>query len=252
MSAKATSVSPTSTSKLDNPYINTYLNTTVRILPSQMDNNIRKHIKNNLEKEHSNKCFLDYGYVSKILEIVPNYDADVIAEDPLSCALFQVKFLCEICRPLLNSTIICRTQGVTPPIILLVNGPLDIIIKTSQNINKNVFVFNQKINTWTAKKETVEQNKYIVVKEGMLMKVRIINKKIINKSERILCIGYLENIASEQEIKENEESLNKIKEKYQSIQDYLDIENRIAKEEEEKLLKNIKIEELSDLTEESN
>jgi len=235
-----------------NPYINTYLNTTVRILPSQMDNNIRKHIKNNLEKEHINKCFLDYGYVSKILEIVPNTDAEIVAEDPLSCALFQVKFLCELCRPLLNSTVICRTQGVTPPIILLVNGPLDIIIKTSQNINKNVFIFNQKLNTWTIKKDSGEQNKYIVVKEGMLMKVKIINKKIINKSERILCIGYLENIASEEEIKQNDESLNKIKEKYQNIQDYLDIENKIAKEEEEKLLKNTKLEELSDLTEESD
>jgi DNA-directed RNA polymerase subunit E'/Rpb7 len=237
--------------KINNPYINTYLNTTVRILPSQMDNNIRKHIKNNLEKEHINKCFLDYGYVSKIVEIVPNYDAEIVAEDPLSCALFQVKFLCELCRPLLNSTIICRTGGVTPPIILLVNGPLDIIIKTSQNINKNVFVFNQKLNTWTAKKESAEQNKYIVVKEGMLMKVKIINKKIINKSERILCIGYLENIATEEEIRQNEESLNKIKDKYQNIQDYLNIENKIAKEEEEKLLKNTKLE-ISDLTEESD
>ena len=238
--------------KIINPYINTYLNTTVRIMPSQMDNNIKKHIKNNLEKEHINKCFLDYGYVSKILEIVPNTDAEIVAEDPLSCALFQVKFLCELCRPLLNSTVICRTQGVTPPIILLVNGPLDIIIKTSQNINKNIFVFNQKLNTWTIKKESGEQNKYIVVKEGMLMKVKIINKKIINKSERILCIGYLENIASEEEIKQNDASLNKIKEKYQDIQEYLNIENKIAKEEEKKLLKNTKLEELSDLTEESD
>lgn len=241
-------------SKIINPYINTYLNTTVRIMPSQMDNNIRKHIKNNLEKEHINKCFLDYGYVSRILEIVPNYDAEIVAEDPFSCALYQVKFLCELCRPLLNSTIICRTQGVTPPIILLVNGPLDIIIKTSQNINKNVFVFNQKLNTWTAKKESI-QNKYIVIKEGMLMKVKIINKKIINKSERILCIGYLENIATEEEIKDNEISLNKIKDKYQNIQDYLDIENKIANEEEKLLTnrllpknsQNNKEEELSDL-----
>jgi len=238
-----------SDSKIINPYINTYLNTTVRIVPSQMDNNIRKHIKNNLEKEHINKCFLDYGYISKILEIIPNYDAEIVAEDPFSCALYQVKFLCEICRPLLNSTIICRTQGVTPPIILLVNGPLDIIIKTSQNINKNVFVFNQKLNTWTAKKESSTQNKYIVIKEGMLMKVKIINKKIINKSERILCIGYLENIATEEEIKDNDELLTKIKDKYQNIRDYLNIENKIAKEEEEKLLNNSKIENFSDITE---
>ena len=56
----------------------------------------------------------------------------------------------------------------------------------------------------------------------------------------------------DKKIKQNEESLSKIKEKYQNIQDYLNIENKIIKEEEERLLKNTKVEELSDLTEESD
>lgn len=239
---------------VNNPYINTYLNTTVRIPPFQMDNNIKKHIKNNLEKEHINRCFLDYGYVSKILEIVPDNDAEIVSEDPMCCALFRVKFLCQICRPLLNSSIICRTKGVTPPIMYLVNGPLDIIIKTSQNVNKNVFIFNQRLNTWTAKK-TEEgtsngEQKYIVIKEGMFMRVKIINKKIINKSDRILCIGYLENIATEEEIKNNEDIFSKDIATYGTIKDYLDIENDIAKQEEQKLLENKKVDDLSDLTSE--
>lgn len=235
------------------PYINTYLNTTVRIHPNQMDNNIRKHIKNSLEKEHLNKCFLDYGYLNKIHEINPDYDAEIVAEDPMACALFKVRFSCTMCRPILNNSIICKAVGITPPIIYLTNGPLDIIVKTSQNLNKNVFVFNQKINNWTAKKDTGTdtdtntKNKYQVIEEGMYLKVKIINKKIIDKADRILCTGYLENIATEQEIKESITS-HTIIDKYSSMKDYLDIETRKQKEEEERALAEVKISELSDLS----
>jgi DNA-directed RNA polymerase subunit E'/Rpb7 len=235
------------------PYINTYLNTTVRIHPNQMDNNIRKHIKNSLEKEHLNKCFLDYGYLNKINEINPDYDAEIVAEDPMACALFKVRFSCTLCRPILNDSIICKAVGITPPIIYLVNGPLDIIVKTSQNLNKNVFVFNQKINNWTAKKDTGTdtdtnaKNKYQVIEEGMYLKVKIINKKIIDKADRILCTGYLENIATEQEIKDSLTSNISI-EKYGSMKEYLDVETRKQKDEEDRVLAEVKLSELSDLS----
>jgi DNA-directed RNA polymerase subunit E'/Rpb7 len=238
---------------MTSPYINTYLNTTVRIHPNQMDNNIRKHIKNSLEKEHLNKCFLDYGYLNKIHEINPDYDAEIVAEDPMACALFKVRFSCTMCRPILNNSIICKAVGITPPIIYLTNGPLDIIVKTSQNLNKNIFVFNQKINNWTAKKDTGTdtdtntKNKYQVIEEGMYLKVKIINKKIIDKADRILCTGYLENIATEQEIKESITS-NTIIDKYGSMKEYLDIETRKQKDEEERVLAEVKLSELSDLS----
>jgi hypothetical protein len=217
-----------------------------------MDNNIRKHIKNNVEREHLNKCFLDYGYLNKIHEIYPDYDAEIVAEDPMACALFKVRMSCTLCRPILNSTIICKAMGITPPIIYLVNGPLDIIIKTSQNINKNIFIFNQKLNRWTAKKDFVENDndtetkkRYILLEEGVYLKIKILNKKIIDKSDRILCTGYLENIATENEIKESMTITNSI-EKYSSMKEYLDIETRKEKEEEDRIMDKTQIAESSE------
>jgi DNA-directed RNA polymerase subunit E'/Rpb7 len=246
---------------MSSPYINAYLNTTVRIQPNQMDNNIRKHIKNSIEREHLNKCFLDYGYLNKIHEIYPDYDAEIIAEDPMACALFKVRMSCTLCRPILNSTIICKAMGITPPIIYLVNGPLDIIVKTSQNINKNVFVFNQRLNRWTVSKnnvsnvsnetETESKKKYLLLEEGVYLKVKIINKKIIDKSDRILCTGYLEDIATENEIKDSMNIVNSI-EKYSSMKEYLDIENKREKEEEkERMNRKTVSSELSELSEET-
>ena len=56
-----------------------------------------------------------------------------------------------------------------------------------KHLNKNIFVFNQKINNWTAKKDTNEtdtnsKSKYQVIEEGMYLKVKIINKKFLQKN----------------------------------------------------------------------
>jgi len=225
-----------------NPYISTYLNTVVRIHPSLLDNNIRKHIKASIEKDFTNKCFLDYGFVTKIHEIHPDYDAEVVPEDPMACALFKVKFLCTICRPILNSTIIAKIFAVTGPTIYLTNGPLDVLIYTTKNINQSLFVFNQRLNTWTVRKdtgldnETDTQKKFIVLKPNMYVKVKILNKKIIDKSDRILCSGYLDCVASEEDIKKSIDN-NSIVNRYDSMQLYLDTETSIQKKYEDDQLK---------------
>jgi DNA-directed RNA polymerase subunit E'/Rpb7 len=228
-----------------NPYISTYLNTVVRIHPSFMDNNIRKHIKSSIEKDYTNKCFLDYGYITKIHEIYPDYDAEVVPEDPMACALFKVKFLCTICRPILNSIIIAKIFTVTGPTIYLTNGPLDILIYTTKNINTKLFVFNQRLNTWTVRKEldtnntiseTETHKKFIVLKPNMYVKIKILNKKIIDKTDRILCSAYLDSIASEDDIKESMKS-NSMVNRFESMQSYLELETEIQRKHEEEQIK---------------
>jgi DNA-directed RNA polymerase subunit E'/Rpb7 len=233
-----------------NPYISTYLNTVVRIHPSLMDNNIRKHIKSSIEKDYTNKCFLDYGFVTKIHEIYPDYDAEVVPEDPMACALFKVKFLCTICRPILNSTIIAKIFAVTGPTIYLTNGPLDILIYTTKNMNTKLFVFNQRLNTWTVRKEsententeTETHKKFIVLKPNMYVKIKILNKKIIDKTDRILCSAFLDSIATEDDIKESLK-MNTVINRYDTMQSYLDTEANIQrKHDEDELKANLNVE----------
>ncbi len=51
-------------------------------------------------------------------------------------------------------------------LIFLSYGPLEIIIKTINSINKNIFVYNQNLSRWTVKKSSDkdEQQKFIVLK----------------------------------------------------------------------------------------
>ena len=218
---------------MNNPYITTYLTTTVRILPREMDNNIRKYIKSSLEKEHVDKCFDDCGYIIKVHEIEIISDGEIIPEDPMCCARYDVKFLCTICRPVNNTFLIAKVINMYEKLIILSYGPLQIIINTLNNINKNIFVFNQNISRWTAKKKTDEKNskynnlqKYIVLKSEIYVKVKILSKKIINKSKQILCLGFMEDIATDDEIKQ---SITDIYEphKYDSIDDFITVEKEI-------------------------
>lgn len=218
---------------MNNPYITTYLTTTVRILPREMDNNIRKYIKSSLEKEHTDKCFQDCGYIIKIHEMEILGDGQIIPEDPMCCAKFNIKFLCTLCRPINNTFIVAKIINMSEKLIILSYGPLHIIINTLNSINKNIFVFNQNISRWTAKKnsdlkDTKDSNtqKYIVLKSDTHVKVKILSKKIIDKTKQIICLGFMEDMATDDDIKR---SIKDVYEpfKYDSIDDAINVEKEI-------------------------
>lgn len=212
---------------MNNPYITTYLTTTVRVLPKEMDNNIRKYIKTSIEKEHSNKCFGDYGFIVKIHEIEIISDGIIIPEDPMCCPTYKVRFLATLCRPLQNTFITAKIVGMSEQLIFLSYGPLDIIVKTINGINKNLFTFNSNLSRWTYKKsDDKNTQKLIVLKNDSYLKVKILSKKIIDKTKQIICIGFVENIASDKEIEKSIKDMYEPK-KYDNIDEYIDLEKKI-------------------------
>lgn len=214
---------------INNPYISTYLTSSVRILPREMDNNIRKYIKLNLEREHINRCYQDFGFIVKIHEIELINDGRIIPEDPMCCAKYDVKFLCTLCRPINNTYVVAQINGLTDKLIILKNGPLTIIIKPFNSINKDIFSYNQNLSSWIAKKESKKndtQQKYVVLKKDTYIKVKITSKKVIDKSNEIICFGFMEDVANNTEIESYIRQIYEPK-KYDSIDEYFDIEKKI-------------------------
>jgi DNA-directed RNA polymerase subunit E'/Rpb7 len=218
---------------INNPYISTYLTGTVRILPREMDNNIRKYIKLNLEKEHNNRCYQDYGYIVKIHELELINDGRIIPEDPMCCAKYDVKFLCTLCRPINNTYIIAQINGITDKLIILKNGPLNIIIKPFNSLNKDKFTYNQNLSSWIAKKDASIKNeaqqlqqKFIILKKGTYIRVKITSKKIIDKSNEIICFGFMEDISTDSEIETHIRQIYEPK-KYDNIEDFFDVEKKV-------------------------
>ncbi len=210
---------------MNNPYITTYLTTTDRVLPREIDNNIELYIKKNIEKEHNGKCFNDYGYIVKIHETEIVSDGIIIPEDPMCCATYKVRFLCTLCRPLQNAVITAKIVGMSEQLFFLSYGPLEIIVKTVNGINKNVFTYNSNLSRWTYKKSD-DKTKQIVLKNEAYLKVKILSKKIVNKTKQIICIGFIEDVSSDKEI---ERSIKDIYEprKFDNIDEYIDLEKKI-------------------------
>jgi DNA-directed RNA polymerase subunit E'/Rpb7 len=208
-----------------------------------MDNNIRKYIKLNLEREHTNRCYQDFGFIVKIHELELINDGRIVPEDPMCCAKYDVKFLCTLCRPINNTYIVAQINGLTDKLIILKNGPLNIIIKPFNSINKDIFSFNQNLSSWIAKKESKKeekQQKYVVLKKDTYIKVKITSKKVIDKSNEIICFGFMEDIANNTEIESHIRQIYEPK-KYDSIDEYFDLEKKI----QEALIENVETSQIS-------
>jgi len=182
------------------PYFNTNLYTTVSLHPSQMDNDIYKHLKNNLIRKLQGKCYKSYGYIIKIYKIEERSEGKLIAEDNSASASYDVKFSCKLCKPLKNTLIICEIIQINKSIIYLKNGPIHVfILDNGGNINQNNFIYNDRKNVLLA---NVGNNKGVPVIVGTFVKVKVIDTKI--ETQRIIVLGTMESMATK---KESDESI---------------------------------------------
>ncbi len=179
---------------MTSPYINTKISTSIMLHPYQMDNKIYVNLKKNLEKKISNRCFSKYGYVVKVIEIL-NYKDGVIEENTESSALFDLDFSCRICLPLKNTQIICEIDRINKLLITAKNGPILVVI-TNDRINSSLFF---KDNNNNIRYKQNEQSKMLEPQD--FIKVTLQTIKFYDGDEKIKAIGFIDNIATEEEKK---------------------------------------------------
>jgi DNA-directed RNA polymerase subunit E'/Rpb7 len=159
-----------------------------------MDNKIYINLKNNLQKL-TGKCFSKYGYIVKIIEILDYKDGIIEAENTESSALFDLDFSCRICAPLRNTQIICEVERVNKLLITARNGPILVII-TNDRTNTNIF-FKDNNNNIRYKKD----GKSDILQPHDFIKVTLVTIHFNDGDENIKVIGFLDDIASEEEKK---------------------------------------------------
>jgi DNA-directed RNA polymerase subunit E'/Rpb7 len=177
-------------SDIKSPYLDTEYSTCIDLLPYQMNNDIYRHLKLNLQKTIENKCN-KYGYVTKLYSITEYNIGQTFPENFSASILFKVKFNCRICIPIIGTELICSITNINKAIIAAENGPIIIII-TTKNINLTNFNYDKNNNI--IYNETREQ-----LKVNDLIKIKILAKKSIKGSTNIKIIGFLNNIANTEE-----------------------------------------------------
>lgn len=219
---------------MESPYYNTYLYTEVILNPNQMNNDIYKHLKDNLINKLNGKCYKGYGHISKIYAIEERKGGQIIPENPSAAAIYNVKFSCKLCKPLKNHTLICEVVDINKSVIHLINGPIHVFIMDGYaHVNQNNFVYDEKRNVYLAK---LENGKGIPVDAGTFVKVKVIASTIQDKNTKIIVIGTLESLATEKEKNESITSKEKDDSKFVTYDDIVGETNQVdvvaeAKEE---------------------
>ena len=175
---------------LMSPYKETYQYTRIKIEPHYFNADIRNNMEHILKQKIEKKCNKN-GYVDEIYEIVEYSDGIMVPENLSGGAVFNIKYHCRLCYPIINSIIIAQVRKITYELIICINGPLYIFIPKEKidqsywNISDN---FKNKING-----KHLELNMYV--------QVLIIDKRINQHDKKIKAEGKMMNIASEEEIR---------------------------------------------------
>jgi len=186
---------------MEGPYINTKLSTIVSLRPDQMDNKVYINLKRNLEEKINNRCYKDYGYISNVYEILEYKDGIIEAENLMGSAVFDISFSCRLCKPLKNHIIVAKIKRVNKVLITAENGPILIII-TNDRVNSDVF-FTDNNNNIRYKKEGSSE----MLKASDYVKISIRSVVFNDRDTKIKAMGYLDDIASDEEIQKHFEEM---------------------------------------------
>jgi len=187
--------------QIQSPYINTTLVCPIMLYPNQMDNKIYLHLKTNLSNKLLNKCYKNYGYISKIYKINEISEGIIEDENPMCSSKMIVKFTCKLCIPATKKEIICKIDRINKTILGAVNGPIKVII-TPDKINKDNFFSDINRNI------RIKKNSDVLIPD-VYIRVLILSHTFSDYDDKILAIGYLQDVANNLEIESfNKENIN--------------------------------------------
>ena len=172
-----------------NPYRLINQKTRISIEPFHMNSDIENNMKNILKEKVEKKCN-EYGYVDTVYRIIKYSECVMPPENLNGCAISFVTYHCKLCIPIENTIIIGIIKVISQELIVATNGPLMIFIP-KENVDTNIWdIPDNYVNKKTKEKLLIDD--YI--------KIKIMAKRINQNDIQIKIIGYLINLASQEEI----------------------------------------------------
>ena len=172
------------------PYYDTELFSKLILYPIQINNDIYINLKNNLKEKVEKKCN-KYGYITKVYKILDMSEGEIIPENFDASVIFNVKFSCRICLPTINKKIICKVDLYNKSLIKAINGPIICII-SNNNINTDNFSIDNKGDYIHTSNTPIKTGSHIIVKINGL--------NFYGGDERILLLGQLDDLPTNEEI----------------------------------------------------
>lgn len=185
--------------ELSLPYFDIEQEASISLLPQQMNGDILLKLKLNLKEKVEKRCN-NNGYIDKVYKIKKYEDGLMLSENLSGSAVYKVLYECRIYIPVENNNIVCEVLLITPELIIANHENIQVFIPRTK-VNGGVFDVSKDLLHMKRKEELSVGDKIIV---------RILNKRINNGEKYIRSMGYLEELASEEDIKEYYPSDEKI------------------------------------------
>jgi len=172
------------------------LYTRVILYPHQMNHDLYINLKKNLVDKIEGKCIKD-GYIIKVYKILEYVNGVIEPENFTGTAVYDVKYFAKICSVLKESIIVTKISSYVPNANFALSdfGPIIKIIftKNERDINSKVFTIGNDKNIIHIPTQTkLEVDTYV--------KIQIKSIKFYLNDTIIKCMGYLDNIATVDEI----------------------------------------------------
>jgi DNA-directed RNA polymerase subunit E'/Rpb7 len=171
------------------PYKDVEQYTRIKILPHQLNSDIRNHMKLNLKKKVEKKCNKN-GFIDNVYRITGYRDGIMHPENLSGVVIYDVSYHCRMCIPVENSVLIAQIRLISQDLIFAVNGPIVVFI-SRDNVDSNIWDIEENF-LHKKEKERLKTNRYV--------KVEIIAKKINNGDHQIKTIGRLLDYATNTEV----------------------------------------------------
>lgn len=170
---------------------NIILKDKVKIFPHLLNDDLLDNVLTLVKNKYENRCNKD-GYIIKINDINLLDENYIDIEDNSSAIVNLINININICIPMINDIIILKVIKIENALKIAQNGPLFLIIKENDElINKDNFkLIDNKI-------YDIKNNNNLKVND--YIEVIIKQFKIQPYNDKIILIGYLNNIIDEKE-----------------------------------------------------
>jgi DNA-directed RNA polymerase subunit E'/Rpb7 len=175
--------------KIISPYNNIKQYTRISIAPFYMNSELKNNMLFVLKKQLEKKCNKN-GYIDEVYKIIEYSDGLMPPENLNGSAIYNITYLCKLCKPIENTIIIGLVKTICPELIICINGPIMIFIP-KENVDSNI---------WDITENFTNKNDKTKLEISNFVKIQILNIRINQNDIQINAIGKLLVIATEEEI----------------------------------------------------
>ena len=181
----------THNNELISPYRTINQFTRIQILPHMMNSDIEDNMNIVLYNKVVGKCNR-YGFIEKVNRI-EKYEEVIMTPENLSGAInYNITYHCKICIPIENTYIVGLVKAINSELIIVTNGPIIIFIPKT----------NIDVSIWNISNDFTHIKNKTILKPNDYIKLLIEKTKINNNDIQIKCIGFMSELAQEEEVKQ--------------------------------------------------